>query len=341
MISHWLDVLVVLVGAAHAFAAFVYFARRAGGIPAVAWSAAWLAVTVVAVAGAQVDPKLAYGLFLLAVVIWTAWWMRIHAAKDLKWVAENAYQTTGRIDGDIATLKHVRNFEWKTKREFTSRWEDRTYDLRNLAALDVFVCTWGDPRIAHTILSFVFRDAPPLAMTIETRREIGEKWTALAGFMKSYEIIFIGADERDVIRNRVNVRGEDVRLYRIASDAEMRRKLFEAYLARMNALAERPRFYNTVFMNCTTEIARLVRAAGHKFPLDWRILVSGYLAEFLYRLELLDTRLPFDQLKAAADIRARSLAADGDADYSKRIREGVPDPNIPAAVKAVITSAEK
>lgn len=321
----WLDALIILVGFAHAAAAYLYFSRVRGGI---AWSLAWIVVTAVTIAGAPRDPKLAYGLFLLAVVIWTAWWTRLHAATNLKWVAENAYQTTGRIDGDIASLKYVRNFEWTAKRQFTPRWEDRTYDLSQLDALDVFICTWGDPRIAHTMLSFVFRNTPPLAMTIETRREVGERWTALAGFMKSYELIYIGADERDVIRNRVNVRGEDVRLYRIASDAAMRRKLFEGYLTRMNALAERPRYYNTIFMNCTTEIARLVRAAGRKFPLDWRIVVTGYLAEFLYRLELIDTRLPFAELKAAADIRARSLAADADPDYWKRIRDGLPDPNV-------------
>ncbi len=331
----WLDGLVILIGLAHAFAAYLYFSRAKGGL---AWSLAWLAVTAVTVLGAPADPKLAYGMFLLAVVIWTAWWMRIRAQSNLQWVPENAHQTTGRIDGDIATLKYVRNFDWKTKREFTPRWEDRTYDLRDLEALDVFVCTWGDPRIAHTMISFVFRNAPPLAMTIETRREVGEKWTALAGFMRSYELIFIGADERDVVRNRVNVRGEDVRLYRVASNAEMRRKLFAAYLEQMNALAERPRFYNTIFMNCTTEIARLVRAAGHKFPLDWRILVSGYLAEFLYRLELLDTRMALPQLQKAADIRERSRAADGDPDYSRRIREGLPDPNAAVATVGVAVS---
>lgn len=331
----WLDGLVILIGLAHAFAAYLYFSRAKGGL---AWSLAWLAVTAVTVLGAPAEPKLAYGMFLLAVVIWTAWWMRIRAQSNLQWVPENAHQTTGRIVGDIATLKYVRNFDWKTKREFTPRWEDRTYDLRDLEALDVFVCTWGDPRIAHTMISFVFRNAPPLAMTIETRREVGEKWTALAGFMRSYELIFIGADERDVVRNRVNVRGEDVRLYRVASNAEMRRKLFAAYLEQMNALAERPRFYNTIFMNCTTEIARLVRAAGHKFPLDWRILVSGYLAEFLYRLELLDTRMSLPQLQKAADIRERSRAADDDPDYSRRIREGLPDPNAAAATVSVAVS---
>lgn len=324
----WLDGLIGLIGLAHAFAAYFYFSRAKGGL---AWSLAWLVLTAVTILGAPSDPKLAYGLFLLAVVIWTTWWMRITAQSNLTWVPENAYQTTGRIDGDIATLKYVRNFDWRTKREFTPRWEDRVYDLRDLEALDVFVCTWGDPRIAHTMISFAFRNTAPLAMTIETRREVGEKWTALAGFMRSYELIFIGADERDVVRNRVNVRGEDVRLYRVASSADMRRKLFVAYLEQMNALAERPRFYNTIFMNCTTAIARLVRAAGHKFPLDWRILVSGYLAEFLYRLELLDTSLPFQQLRAAADIRDRSRAADGDPDYWRRIREGLPNPNKSAA----------
>jgi hypothetical protein len=335
----WPNVLVAIVGLLHVLASHLYFSRDKWGI---AWPIGWLLVTAACMYGATVNPATAYALFAVMVAIWTVWWVLMHPAVDRNWVAENAHQTTGTIAGNAVALKNVRNFEWKTKRQFVERWEDRVYDLDKLTALDVFVCTWGEPRIAHTVLSFVFADAPPLAVTIETRREVGERWTPLAGFMKGYELIFIAADERDVIRNRINLRGEDVRLYRIWSTPEMRRKLFTGYIEQMNKLASRPRFYNTVFTNCTTEIARLVYTAGHKFPLDWRILVSGYVAAFLYDLELLDRSMPFDALRAKADIRAKSKAANDDLRYSQRIREGLPDPmeNSPSAtaVETAISS---
>jgi Domain of unknown function (DUF4105) len=34
----------------------------------------------------------------------------------------------------------------------------------------------------------------------------------LAGFLKQYDVAIIAADERDVVRVRRNVRGEDVRI---------------------------------------------------------------------------------------------------------------------------------
>jgi hypothetical protein len=241
-------------------------------------------------------------------------------------VPENRYQATGVITGDTLTVRQVRNFDWKSKREFVERWEDRTYDLTKLAALDLFVCTWGDPRIAHTMVSFDFDGAPPLCFTIETRREVGEKWTPFAGFMRSYELMVLAADERDVVRHRTNQRNEDVRLYRVYATTEMRRQILTRYIDQLNALAARPKFYNTLFTNCTTEVARIVWAAGQKFPLDWRLLVSGYVAEFLYDLELLDGSLSIEALKANADIRARAKAADTDPAFSRRIRDGLADP---------------
>ena len=325
--SALLDASVVLLGAAHAIAAWLYFSREPRGW---LWPLAWVAATVTCVLAAQAQPWIGYGLFAAVVALWTAWWTRIRPSTKLNWVPENRHQATGKFDGDTLTVRHVRNFDWKGKRDFTERWEDRTFDLAKLQGLDLFVCTWGNPRIAHTMVSFDFGDATPLCFSVETRREVGERWTPLAGFMRSYELMVIAADERDVVRSRLNLRNEDVRLYRVWAADEMRRKLLRRYVRQMNRLAARPRFYNTVFANCTIEIAMIVRAAGHKFPLDWRLLVSGYVAEFLYDLELLDRSRPFAALKENADIRAKSKAADGDAAYSRRIRLGLADPQAAA-----------
>jgi hypothetical protein len=186
--------------------------------------------------------------------------------------------------------------------------------------MDLFVCTWGDPRIAHTMLSFDFADAHPLCFSIETRREVGERWTALAGFMRSYELIVFAGEERDLVRSRVNIRGETVRLYRIASDDAARRRILARYIAQMNRLATRPRFYNTIFSNCTTEIAAIVAATGHRVPLDWRLLVSGRVASYLYDHELIDTSKPFAEVERDADISARARAADAEPAFARHIR---------------------
>lgn len=320
----WLpDALVILIGLAHAIAAWLYFSREPNGW---LWPLGWIAATVACVLAAQTNPWIGYGLFAAVVSLWTAWWTRIRPAAAANWVPENRHQATGRFDGDTLTVRHVRNFDWKGKRDVTERWEDRRYDLTKLQGLDLFVCTWGDPRIAHTMVSFDFADGSPLCFSVETRREVGERWTPLAGFMRSYELFMIAADERDVVRSRINLRNEDVRLYRVWATDDIRRKLLRRYVKQMNRLATRPRFYNTVFANCTIEIAMIVRAAGHKLPLDWRLLVSGYVAEFLYDLKLLDRARPFAALKESADIKAKSKAADSDADYSRRIRDGLADP---------------
>jgi hypothetical protein len=56
---------------------------------------------------------------------------------------------------------------------------------------------------------------PAVAISIETRKEKGEGYSAVLGFFRQYELYYVAADERDVIRVRTNVRGEHVFLYRI------------------------------------------------------------------------------------------------------------------------------
>lgn len=317
MAALWLPALMALLGVLHATAAYFYFSKEGRAWP---WSAGWLLFTVLCLVLLKPAPHGALLLFLAAVLAWTLWWNSISASIALGWVVENARQATAQVIEDELIVRDVRNFEWLGGRDSVPRWEVRRYPLGHLAAVDLFVCTWGNPRVAHVVVSFVFSDLAPLAFSIETRRETRERWSMLAGLMKSYELIVIAADERDVVRVRTNVRGEQVARYRLKSTPQMRRKLLDLYVDMMNALVRRPQFYNTLLRNCTTEVMRILRAAGRRVPLDWRILVSGYVPQYLHELDMLEDTRPFDEMVAAADIGQAARDADDAMDFSQRIR---------------------
>ncbi len=314
----WLAALMALLGLMHAAASYFYFSKEGRAWP---WALAWLIFTAVCMTVLAYAPQAAVLAFLLSILAWTFWWDSIRAASTLGWVVENARQATAEVRDDTLMVRDLRNFEWLDGRNSVPRWEAREYPLGQLTAVDLFVSTWGDPRVAHLIVSFVFTDVPPLAFSIETRREQRERWSILAGFMKSYEIILIAADERDVIRVRSNVRGEQVARYRLKSTPQMRRKLLGAYVEQMNSLARRPRFYNTLLRNCTTEVVRILGAAGRRVPLDWRVLVSGYVPRYLHELGMLEDTRPFDEVAASASIVAAAQAADDSIDFWKEIRQ--------------------
>jgi Domain of unknown function (DUF4105) len=120
--------------------------------------------------------------------------------------------------------------------------------------------------MAHPIASFQFADAPPLCFSIETRKEIGESYSAIAGFFRQFELIYVVADERDLIRVRTNFRrGEDVYLYRTTVPPEKARERFMDYIAALNELHAHPRWYNAATTNCTTSI-RTQHAAAQRAP---------------------------------------------------------------------------
>ncbi len=316
----WGQAVIFLLGVVHASAAYFYFSKEHY---AAVWAGAWLLLAVTCGWFLPTWPVTSMIVFLVVVLCWSIWWASINASLKRDWVTENARQATGEIAGDSLTIRNLRNFEWRGRHDFNARWEDRTYDLAKLDAIDLFACTWASPRVAHLIVSFVFRDTTPLAFSIETRRETTEKWSILAGLMKSYELIMIAADERDVVRVRTNVRGEVVYRYRLVSTPAMRRKLLLRYVKELNDLAAHPRFYNTISRNCTTEVARILRAAGRRLPFDWRILVSGYVPQYLHRIGLIEARRSFAELQIESNIVAKARAADTDSTFSDCIRREV------------------
>lgn len=258
-----------------------------------------------------------------------AWWLSLEASNDREWLADVARLPRAEIDEDRLVVRNVRNFAYVPGSEEIAEehWETRTWDLSKLEGVDLYLSYWGSPMIAHTIASWDFGDdAPPLAISIETRKEVGEAYSAVLGFFRQFELYYVVADEGDVVGLRTNHRGETVRLYRTTAKPELARAILLDYLAEINALHEAPAWYNAATHNCTTTIRHHVRHVARGHPFDYRILVNGRLDELGYERGNVDTRLSFETLRKRSDIGERARAAAGASDFSSRIREGLPNP---------------
>jgi hypothetical protein len=174
------------------------------------------------------------------------------------------------------------------------------------------------------MMSFGFEGGDHLCFSIEARKQKGQGYSAVKGLFRQFELVYIAADERDLIRLRTDYRqGEEVFLFRLNGSPAQVRTLFLDYLSRMNSLRQRPEWYSALIHNCTTSI-RLQRAAADRAPWDWRMLANGHGDELLYERGLIATNLPLDELKERVHINARARAAGSDADFSRLIRQGVP-----------------
>ena len=267
-----------------------------------------------------------WGAGFLAIIVW---WSTIQPSNDRDWQSDVAKLSWAEVRGDQLTFHNVRDFDYRSETDFTPRYEDRVYDLSKLRGLDLFMSYWGSPAIAHTIMSWDFEGSRPLAISIETRKSKGQEYSAVKGFFRHYEIIYVAADERDVIRVRTNYRGEDDYLYRLKVAPAQARALLMDYVASMNALVKTPQFYNALVDNCTTSIrTHVTHVTANPARFDWRLLANGYGDQMLYERGRIDTRLPFDELRAKSHINARAKALDRDPGFSQGIREGLPDPQV-------------
>ena len=264
---------------------------------------------------------------LAVLVLWgvvLGWWLSIPPRADRDWQRDVARVATADFDGDLVHLQNVRDFDYRSETDYTERWEDRTYDLSQVRGVDLFVSFWGPTLIAHTIMSWEFADGRHLAISIETRKERGEEYSAVRGFFRQYELYYVVADERDVVRLRTNYRGERVFLYRLRASPERARRLLVSYLHEVDALAHAPRWYNALTQNCTTTIRMHVQQADVHNALDWRLFVNGKGDEMLYERGDVNTTMPLAELRARSDVTEKARAADDDPRFSERIRDGLP-----------------
>jgi len=251
------------------------------------------------------------------------WWQSLTPTHDKDWAPDVAKISHGEIDGDTLVMHNVRNFDYTSENSFIENWETRTYNLANLQGLDLFLSYWASDNIAHTIVSWDFGEDGHLAVSIETRKDKTQQYSAVKGFFKQYEIAYVAADEGDIVRLRTNYRKERVYLYRFEVANEQALALLKEYLKEMNNLVVAPEFYDALTRNCTTAIKIHADAVnpGKPPPLDWRLLATGHVDELLYDLGKVATTKTFEELRRSSRVDLKMQQEEGREDFSKKIRE--------------------
>ena len=282
----------------------------------------WAGISLAALYGTWFD-KTGNGwlwAYLLSVVLFLFLWASIPARLDRNWVPELENTVSATVDGRKVTLHNVRDFNWCTG---SQDWIDREFDLDQMDGLDVILSYWDSPKIAHAIVSFRFKDVEPVAFSVEIRKEVGESFSSLGGFFKTFELAFIAANESDIVALRTNHRDpiEDVYLYPLNTNAAEREALFMGYVKRANDLAENAAWYHTLTANCTTVIFDLVRDFRKELKLDKRIIMSGLLPDLFAERGVIDRPQPYGDYRADAAITAKGQAATSAETYSQAIRK--------------------
>lgn len=264
----------------------------------------------------------AFAAYVLLFAVLLFAWSTLKPSNDRDWQPEVAVLPYATIAGDRVTLHNIRSFDYRTETDFTPGYYDKVFDLKQLDSVDLLASYWMGPAIAHLFLSFGF-GKDHVAMSVEARKSRDEGYDSLKGFFRQYELIYVVADERDVIRVRTNYRKdppEEVYLYRLRGNAEDARRVFLSYIEKINALKEHAEFYNTLTSNCAGTIWMNARVNPDHLPYSWKILLSGHAPEYLYESGRLDTSRPFAELQQRSRINARARAADQAEDFSQRIR---------------------
>jgi hypothetical protein len=316
----------LVLGSSAIWGGLALWFRMSGGRPVralsvVLWGAFSLSVLTALWQDRFATGLAAYGVGFAALL---TWWTRLRPTNDGDWADDVARLTTGTVDGNRVTLHDVRNFDWRSTTDYAQRWETRTYDLDSLRSVDMIMSYWRGPSIAHMLISFGFEGGSHVVFSVEVRRLRIREFSEIGGFFKEFELSIIAADELDVIRLRTNVRGESVYLYRLQLPATAMRSLFLGYIGEANKLRSSPRFYNTITVNCTTLVYQMMQRIVGRLPLSYRLLFSGYMPEYVYRVHGLDRRYSLDDLRARGFISGRAKQSDRSAAFSEDIRRGIP-----------------
>ena len=264
-------------------------------------------------------------LCLFGCVCVMLWWLTLKPTNSGAWQQDVDRTAWVEMDGDRLTIHNLRNCDYHSETDYSNCWSDRTVYLSQLEAADLFLTNWGLSFASHPIVSFQFGKNEHIAFSIEARYRPGQEYSTIHGLYRQFGLIFVVADERDLIRLRTNYRkDEEVYLYRLQFDPKTTRAMFLTYVSYLNRLNDRPEWYNELTRNCTTTLQKpLAAATGNAQGWTYQFILNGALDELLYdRGRLVTGGLPFPELKQREHINAVAHTANGSPDFSAVIRAG-------------------
>ena len=302
-------------------AIYVDFRITAWRIPATLIYILGLIAIVIALRGS----RWAAILCLLSVFCVLLWWLGLKPSNDGDWQPDNARSAWAEINGDRVTIHNLRNCDYHTETDYSNCWSDRTVYLSQIRAVDFFLTNWGLSFASHPIVSFQFGDNDHVAFSIEARYRTGQAYSTIRGCFRQFGLIFVAADERDLIRLRTNYRkDEEVYMYRVNEQPAVARAMFLTYVTYLNNLKDHPEWYNEVTRNCTTTLEKPLAAdVNSPQPWNYQFLLNGTLDELLYkRGRLVSGGVSFQELKQREHINTAAQAAGQSPDFSALIRAG-------------------
>lgn len=243
-------------------------------------------------------------------------------SNDRNWIIEHKVLAAADMKGDQVTVHNVRDAEFFSYRDCIVDYYDKSFALSEVQNVDYLVIPFNEQRaIAHTMLSFGFADGDRLGVSVEVRLEKGEEYHPLNGLLGQFELIYVLASEKDLIRVRTEYRKCDVYAYRGNATPQQCQALLVDILRRVNELRDKPELYDSLTNNCTTNIVRHINhLAPGKIPQDYRVLLPGFSDQLAYELKLIDTSLPFEETKRRARVNDLALKYRDDPSFSARIR---------------------
>lgn len=257
---------------------------------------------------------ISYGIFSIVV----------RPSLNRDWNSDQEILAKSVIDGNKISISNIRNINYRTTSDFDVRYYDKTFDLNKLNSVWYIVEPFSGhgAGAAHTMLSFGFENGDYVSISVEIRKEKGESFGAFAGLLRQFELVYVIADERDIIKLRSNYRKDKVFLYPAKTSKENMQKLFVSMLNRANKLATEPEFYNTLTSTCTTNIVSHVNEiVPGRIPFSYKVLMPAYSDELAYKIGLIDNSLSLEEMRKKYLINERASKYADSIDFSKKIRE--------------------
>jgi hypothetical protein len=234
---------------------------------------------------------------------------------------------TAEFKGDLVTVKNIRNFQYDANENVTkAEYYDKTFDLSKLKKVWFITSPFnpGSP-FAHTFLSYEFSDGSYLPITIEARLSKGDEYSLINGTLHTFPLMYIPADERDVIFVRANTRNVQIYAYPLKANPQDARKILVDMLERMNDLVVNPSWYNTFYANCTSSIAKHVNKIWPDIlpTFDWQVIITSYADKLALDKGLIDTDLSIEVAREKFYITDISNKIGRVDNYSQLIRRGI------------------
>jgi hypothetical protein len=258
-------------------------------------------------------------IIFLAYIIY----LQIHEPSNSRdWSHDQAVLAYAKINESGLTLYNIRNFSYTTKSNYTSNYYNNTLDINKLDSLWYIVEPFSNfGGTAHTFLSFGFEEEY-IALSVEIRKEKGEVYSPIKGLFNKYELMYVWGNEEDLIQLRSNYRKDEVFLYPVNTTRERAQEVFLDAIRRTNKLKDSPEFYHSITNTCTTSIAKHANeAAPNSIPyFKIGMLFPGYSDKLAYKIGIIDTDLPYEEIRNHFKINKRAMNTSSNIPFSQRIR---------------------